>query len=724
MPTRRLVTARWVTFFLVSLFPISVCLAVPVAVAAASGGDREPDPFPSVAQPRHQSMEEATAGRGFIPPDFDLPALDAPLPVGPLVLPSRFDWRESGKVTRVKNQGACGSCYAFAAAANFESKLLVEGAGLFDFSENNVKECEWYGSSCSGGNYWRVANFLSGAGTVLETCDPYVASDVACAGGCDYVKTLLDWREFSHDTPADVSTIKAYLQTYGPIYTSMNAGHADTWASEFNAYNGSFTLYYTGAGGVNHAVLIVGWDDNLTHAGGQGAWIVKNSWGTAWGGACGYGTERGYFTIAYGSAQIGAWSSFIYDWQDADPAGSLLRYDEAGYTNTVGYGVTTAWGLCKFVPGENVIARRVEFWTADATTDVDVYIYDTLSGSALSGLLASKLNNSFDLPGYHSVVLASGLHIASGNDVYVVVKITDAAYKYPLVFDSASPRATGVSYISSNGVSWAEWTQGDLGVRLRVSGEVSCGTAVPEPLLTSISDVPGDQGGEVRLTWTRSSYDDADASPEVRRYKVWRRVDEDTTGLLGASGGGSVPASGGAREHGEAGAVWELVGVVPATVYCSYELDAPTICDGPGCLRRFYVSAHTGRVGEHFDSAADSGYSVDNSLPEGGGGPGWPGQPDSLNGLVTGLLPPEPNPGAGDFRIGFTLDKAGRIELQVYDVTGRRVAVLVDDRLDAGRHSVGWDATTDGGASAAPGLYFVRLITPRSAHTAKLVLAR
>ncbi|MFZ1947043.1 MAG: C1 family peptidase, partial [bacterium] len=617
MQTRQLVTARWVTHFLVSLFLASLCLALPEGAAGASSAGREPDPFPSVAPPRHQSVEDATAGRGFLPPSFDLPVLDAPLPDGPLALPSRFDWRESGKVTGIRNQGACGSCYAFAALANFESKLLIEGAGLFDFSENNVKECEWSGSSCSGGNYWRVANLLSGAGTVLETCDPYVASNVACTEGCGYVKTLLDWREFSHDTPADVSTIKAYLETYGPVYTGMNGGHADNWASEFNAYNGSYTLHYTGAGGVNHAVLIVGWDDNLAHAGGQGAWIVKNSWGAGWGGTCGYGAERGYFTIAYGSAQIGAWSSFIYDWQDADPNGSLLYYDEAGYTNTVGYGVTTAWGFCKFVPGEDVVARRIEFWTADATTDVDVYVYDTLTGNALSGLLASKLNNSFDLPGYHSVELTSGLHVASGNDVYVAVKITDATYKYPLVFDSASPRTAGVSYTSSNGVSWAEWPQGDLGIRLRVTGEVSCGAAVPEPVLTAIGDVPGDQGGQVRLAWIRSSYDAAGSSPEVRRYRVWRRVEEELPDLLGASAGGGQPASGGPREHGETGAAWELVGVVPATVSCDYEFDAPTICDGPGCRTQFYVSAHTGRVGEHFDSAADSGYSLNNQL---GGG--------------------------------------------------------------------------------------------------------
>ena len=58
--------------------------------------------------------------------------------------PSRWDWRTLGKVTPVKNQGACGACYAFAALGDMESKLLIDGAGVHDFSENNAKECNWW----------------------------------------------------------------------------------------------------------------------------------------------------------------------------------------------------------------------------------------------------------------------------------------------------------------------------------------------------------------------------------------------------------------------------------------------------------------------------------------------------------------------------------------------------------------------------------------------------
>ena len=119
-------------------------------------------------------LEEPAHGLGFIPPAFDHPETVARMPMSARTLPTRFDWREQGVVTLVQNQGTCGLCYAFAALANFESKLQVAGEGFFNFSENNIKECQWDPNPCLGGHYWMVANHLSKHGTVLESCDPYL----------------------------------------------------------------------------------------------------------------------------------------------------------------------------------------------------------------------------------------------------------------------------------------------------------------------------------------------------------------------------------------------------------------------------------------------------------------------------------------------------------------------------------------------------------------------
>ena len=417
-----------------------------------------------------------------MPIGFDLSHLVPKMPPGSMpVPPVRFDWRELGKVTSVKNQSSCGSCYSFASIGNFESRLLIDGEPASNLSENNVKECEWweangYAGSCNGGNYERVAHFLSTNGTVLETCDPYVASDVSCKSTCSYTKTLLGWSAISADEVPSPAIIKGYLQNHGPLYTSLYAGNSDAWYAEFVSYDGTYTLHYTGSEATNHAVLIVGWDDTLSHAGGQGAWIVKNSWGNGWGGTCGYGAEGGYFTIAYGSASIGKYTSYMSEWQPYDPDEQLLYHDEAGFYGTaMGYGSTTGWSMCKYVPSDDIEVGRVEFWTTDATSDVDVYIYDDFNGSTLSNLLASELNRGYDEYGYHSVQLSTPLSVSAGDDIYAVVKLTNFTYTYPIAIDSYGTPTPNSCYISSSGAGWTDikTVTGcgtcDTGVRLRAA---------------------------------------------------------------------------------------------------------------------------------------------------------------------------------------------------------------------------------------------------------------
>lgn len=440
---------------------------------------------PTRAPLRPQVERESLPGRGFIPPRVDLSHLTGKPAAGFVqasALPTRFDWRETGKVTSVKSQGSCGACYSFASLANFESKLLIQNQPTFNFSENNAKECNWYeitgtsgGTSCAGGNYHIMANLFSKLGTVLDADDPYVAADVACDGGNPYIKTLLDWRIISEGSVPSAAVLKQYIYDNGPVYTTLYAGDgsAPAWSAEYNAYNGSYTLYYTGSYEPNHAVLIVGWDDDLVHAGGTGGWIVKNSWGTSWGGTCDYGTEKGYFYIAYGSASIGMWSSYIYDWQDFDSDGELLYYDEGGYSANWGYSPsTTAWGMCKFIQPATAYVTRVEFWTNDITTDIDVYVYDNFNGTTLTGLLTSQLNLSFTEAGYHSVALDTPPEISTGNDFYVAVKFTNDNYPWPISADELGPNETATTYMSSNGSGWLDmgtFDSDDIGIRARTS---------------------------------------------------------------------------------------------------------------------------------------------------------------------------------------------------------------------------------------------------------------
>jgi len=702
--------------------PLAAVLAAGLTVLSLAVAPRASllaqEPEPQIAPTLSGLASSQPSPFGFVPPPVDLSHLRPRIRSLTQSAPSSFDWRQLGKVTPVKNQKACGSCYAFASIGNFESKVLIDEDVAYDFSENNVKECEWWDSSCNGGNYWRVASFLATNGTVLETCDPYVAADVECNSTCPYVATLLDWCVLSSSQPAPVDVIKSYLQTYGPLYTAMYAGYYDDWYYEFQSYDGSYTLYYDGVETPNHAVLIVGWDDTLPHEGGQGAWIVKNSWGTNWGGTCGYGTERGYFTIAYGSARIGSYISFLNDWQSYDANGEVLYYDEAGYTSAVGYSNPTAWGLCKFTPSYDIDLLRVEVWTLDEAT-VDVYVYDDFSGGVPSDLLGQSLGNHFSLPGYHSIQLPSPLPIDAGNDIYVAVKVTDATYAYPLAFDSEGPPESGCSYISSNGSYFSSFSAGDLGIRIRVGRRIGCGPLYESPVILTVTDVPEDEGGFVQLTWTRSTHDYFGSTPQVRRYRIWRKRKALLQGMLGGSGFEATFE--GPFEVDESGSVWELVGTVSATGACDYQFVAPTLCDSTDsdtCWTYFRVTAHTGTVGEHYDSEIARGYSVDNN-PE----PSSDGKEDTEEDLpVISGLSINPNPSRSNLALDFKIESTAQVQVNLYDVTGRLLATLVDDYLPAGTYHVSLDNID--GVSLAPGIYFVHILTPGESITRKVTLLR
>jgi len=539
---------------------IALVIFVSLAVIQAVGGSSAVGAPLRTPTPQVQARPAAHLGpgsphKGFVPPPIDLShfRIDR-LPDGISLdeLPSSWDWRDFGAVTPAKDQGGCGACFAFGAIGNIESRILVEGGPLLDLSENHAKECNWdaltdftlHGSkwgTCYGGNYAMIAHLLAQSGSVLESCDPYVDSDVSCNGTCAYQQTLLDWRMVSGRELPDPDVLKGYLKRYGPLDCSIYAGNGDDWDREIWSYDGSYTLFYEGPESTNHSVLIVGWDDNLTHQGGQGAWLVKNSWGADWG-------ENGFFSIAYGSAKVGTFASYAHTLQDYDPTSALLLYDEAGgWWDTHGEGNTTAWGLAKYVMDRDTQVTHVEFWTTDATTDVDVYLYDSFDGTSPSGLLFRKENLSYDEMGYFSVPVSPALSAVRGDDLVVVVKFTNASSIQPLAVDTRGTAVSGLTFASATGAdgSWHDLgPEGkDLAIRLRTSGgaqptrTITPTTTVgptrsPTPtlfqtpsgcLVESLHPYPADYDH----TWTLTNTNAAAASSQVHFSRLETETDYD-----------------------------------------------------------------------------------------------------------------------------------------------------------------------------------------------------
>jgi len=352
-----------------------------------------------------------------------------------------YDLRTLGKVSSVKDQGTCGSCWAFATMGSLESHWLVLGESESNLSENNLNEChnfEWV--PCDGGNRDMASSYLSkNQGPMSEADDPYQAESGSCHTGLYPVAYAADARFL----PKDSDVIKQYLIDYGALYTTMRWENA--------SYNSSdYTYYYSGAGDGNHAITLVGWDDNKVTAGGTGAWILKNSWAADWG-------DGGYFYVSYADTKINedvtAWTSKI----DYTNAKTIYMYDEIGMINAYGWSDETDYGLTKFTATGNQQITKVGTWITHNGSSVSFDVYDDFDGTTLSNVLGSLHGQSADYYGYHTFDLSSPISISNGDDFFVKVTYNTPGYNFPIpaeeaYVDYADPTIeTGKNWVSDTG---------------------------------------------------------------------------------------------------------------------------------------------------------------------------------------------------------------------------------------------------------------------------------
>lgn len=227
---------------------------------------------------------------------------------------TRFDWRVPKKMTPVRDQKACGSCWAFSAWGAYESSYLIVNRRSVDGSEQDLIDCAVSddgtdAGDCDGGASWLAFEHMARAGSVKEATSPYTTSSGAqCkSSGKRPIKTLAwGFVDPTVDLPS-VNDLKAALCEHGALSVSMRVVSEDFVIYERGVYDEPMDDPSAGSG---HAVVLVGWDDTKDNGQGKkGAWLIKNSWGVNWG-------EYGYGWMSYGSNLIGRRARWVQAFED------------------------------------------------------------------------------------------------------------------------------------------------------------------------------------------------------------------------------------------------------------------------------------------------------------------------------------------------------------------------------------------------------------------------
>ncbi len=371
---------------------------------------------------------------------------------------SSFDLRTLGLVTVPKDQGQCGSCWAFSTTASLESGLLPDET--WDFSENNIKNLAGYDlSPCQGGNYIMSTAYLARwDGPVSEIQDPYNAYSSSSSSNLQPLKHVQDVFFLPPRSNAlDNENIKSALSQYGALYSTVH------WEDYYYSAR-TASYYYSGGSVPNHAITIVGWDDNYDRfkfsqlPPGNGAFIVKNSWGPDWG-------DDGFVYISYYDTVIGMENAVFL----AEPTSNYLhiyQYDPLGWITSFGASTDTAWFSNIFTSQGKEDLAAVSFYTPSVDSRYEVYIYTGVSNSPVSGSPVTTKSGTISLPGYHTIKLDRAVPLTTGQKFSVVVKLTTPGYNFPIAleypypgFTSSATAHAGESYVSSNGASWSDVTK-------------------------------------------------------------------------------------------------------------------------------------------------------------------------------------------------------------------------------------------------------------------------
>lgn len=389
-------------------------------------------------QPSFENGREYSMGRVATEPvdkNGEPIALSEPVMTNAITdYPSYYSLADEGLVTPVRDQGYTNNCWSYAGVAAMESSLLMQdivaSPSAIDLSESQIAWSAYRGgdkdtNTGDGPNYdmpynygadWQefAAAVLSGSCELEENAPSYAYEFAKMYyGGSDLVKSGYYHLNSVESIPLDIDSIKEKLLSAGALYAGIYI--------DYGYFNEDRTTYYYPEQLYgNHAVDIVGWDDYYpkenfsTVPEGDGAWIVRNSWGTQFG-------DEGYFMVSYYQYMdvVAAFKADTIDSYD-----NAYMYDGAGYNRFVYYyvdetGPATYGNI--FTAENDEILTSVGIYTLDNALEYTIDIYKDPVGSPVSGEKVYTQSGFTPYFGYYTVDLDNAIPLEKGENFSVVV---------------------------------------------------------------------------------------------------------------------------------------------------------------------------------------------------------------------------------------------------------------------------------------------------------------
>ncbi|GFZ33961.1 hypothetical protein CSC2_44870 [Clostridium zeae] len=417
---------------------------------------------------------------GYKVPEFKVIKSQEKPTVKSSLYPSRYDSRDFGYTTSVKDQGQIGDCWAFTTYGALDTNQKKLTNKEYDFSEINLAANNGILAADEGGNmYFSISYFMRGKGPVLEKDDPYPNpaevnninsnSNAPVNYTVDDV-TLLPDRISSYDN----DYIKENVMKYGGVYTSI---YLEGYNSTIVKDNTNLYVPQGMYANPDHAVVILGWDDNFPKESfaqapeGNGAFICKNSWGSGFG-------DNGYIYISYYDAFVGKDNAVI------PTVTKKTQYDKRNsYANnypTHSYAISSgsSYAASTYTASENQYVESVGVFTVEQDITFDLFVEEDYGTSGFSNIINKKVKTvKFHDAGFHTIKLDNPVKVLSGKTYAVAVRSNSK--NLFIEADSATYSSESKNFVSFDGQSW---NSGYDGVML-----VTNTTKVPQYPITSIA---------------------------------------------------------------------------------------------------------------------------------------------------------------------------------------------------------------------------------------------